>query len=311
MRLTSQPMSDTGFAINLSGHDGFDATAHDATRVDSFCTWTPRPFTPALSWLDRLESGDSGRNVTLGGSLFRRTSCWRRGAVLRIDPEFKPSRAPVSAPMTTGGWQRPTAWRVSRRHRVRSGAARLHAGRRRKQYDYTGRAGDRNHPARCVVHAQTGCGRIYRPGGRLNLQFWHLRDRSDTGFRCVVPSTSSQQLRLRDIAVVTEEAPGGGLAGGNHRPPAQAAGWTHRTRFAGVFARAEMIEMRSLRTRAGAVSQQRGDAGGEPDVQAIRLKSAVLAARIMGSSWIANTADYQAGALYEVQGSGRRFEASG
>ena len=30
----------------------------------------------------------------------------------------------------------------------------------------------------------------------------------------------------------------------------------------------------------------------------------------MGSSWIMNTVDYQAGVVYEVQGSSRRYEAS-
>ena len=146
--------------------------------------------------------------------------------------------------------------------------------------------------------------------GRLNLQFWHLRDRSDTGYRCVMPNTSTQRLRLRDIAVVTEEAP--------------AAGWQVATIVrllklpAGhielglqVLSRdVDMIELRTLRSRHGLYRDNASTMVASAVFRAIRLKSAFFGRPIMGSSWIMNTADYQSSVVYEVQGSSRRFEAS-
>lgn len=62
---------------------------------------------------------------------------------------------------------------------------------------------------------------------RLNLQFWHLRDRSDTGFRCVVPNTSTQQLRLRDHLSGDRRSARRRLAGGDSCPFAEVARWPH------------------------------------------------------------------------------------
>jgi hypothetical protein len=145
---------------------------------------------------------------------------------------------------------------------------------------------------------------------RLNLQFWHLRDRSDTGYRCVMPNTSTQRLRLRDIAVVTEEAP--------------AAGWQVATIVrllklpAGhielglqVISRdVDMIELRTLRSRQGLYRENAATMVASAVFRAIRLKSAFFGRPIMGTSWIMNTADYQASVVYEAQGSSRRYEAS-
>jgi hypothetical protein len=114
---------------------------------------------------------------------------------------------------------------------------------------------------------------------RLNLQFWHLRDRSDTGFRCVVPNTSTQRLRLRDIAVVTEEAP--------------AAGWQVATIVrllklpAGhielglqVLSRdIDMVELRTLRSRQGLYRDNAATMVASAVFKAIRLKSAFFGDR--------------------------------
>jgi hypothetical protein len=117
-------------------------------------------------------------------------------------------------------------------------------------------------------------------------------------------------LRLRDIAVVTEEAP--------------AAGWQVATIVrllklpAGhielglqVLSRdVDMIELRTLRSRQGLYRDNAATMVASAVFKAIRLKSAFFGRPIMGASWIMNTADYQASVVYEVQGSSRRYEAS-
>lgn len=309
VRLTSRPMNDTGFAINLSGHDGF-VPRHTAPQGGQFLyVDTTTIHARALSWLDRLESEDSGRNVTLGGSLSQNPLLALRSAVLRIDPEFKPL---ARASQRTDDHGRVAAtYGVARvAGAIAFDPALLASTLEGDNYDYT----DVQEIETIGTLRSSTLKRLRRDlppeAGRLNLQFWHLRDRSDTGFRCVVPNTSSQQLRLRDIAVVTEEAPTAGwqvativrllkLPGGHIELGLQ------------VFSRdVEMIEMRSLRTRQGLYHNNAATLVASPTFKAIRLKSAVFGRPIMGSSWIMNTADYQAGALYEVQGSGRRFEAS-
>ncbi|HNY48541.1 MAG TPA: hypothetical protein PKN64_16415, partial [Casimicrobium sp.] len=144
----------------------------------------------------------------------------------------------------------------------------------------------------------------------LDLQFWHLRDRSDTGFRCVMPNSSRQQLRLRDIVAVTEEAP--------------TAGWQVATIVrllklpAGhielglqVISRdADTIELRTLRAKQGLYRDNASTMVASVVFKAIRLKSSFFGRPIMGPTWILNTADFQSGVMYEIPGTTRRFEAT-
>ena len=72
----------------------------------------------------------------------------------------------------------------------------------------------------------------------------------------------------------------------------------------------DMIELRTLRSRHGLYRDNAATMVASAVFRAIRLKSAFFGRPIMGPSWILNTADYQAGVVYEVQGSSRRYEAS-
>jgi hypothetical protein len=126
----------------------------------------------------------------------------------------------------------------------------------------------------------------------------------------VMPNTSTQKLRLRDIAVVTEDAP--------------AAGWQVATIVrllklpAGhielglqVLSRdVDMIELRTLRSRQGLYRDSAATMVASAVFKVIRLKIAFFGRPIMESTWIMNTADYQASVAYEVQGSSRRYEAT-
>ena len=309
VRLTARPAADDGFAVNLAGSEGL-VPRHAVPQGGQFlyCD-TGIIHSRALAWLDQVESEDGGRNVTLGGSLSQNPLLALRSAVLRIDPEFKPlaraskrndDRGRVAA--TYGVSKVATA--------ISFDPGMLAASLEGESYDYVD-AAEIETLGMLKDSTMKKLRRDLPPEAtRLNLQFWHLRDRSDTGYRCVMPNTSTQRLRLRDIAVVTEEAP--------------AAGWQVATIVrllklpAGhielglqVLSRdVDMIELRTLRSRHGLYRDNASTMVASAVFKAIRLKSAFFGRPIMGSSWIMNTADYQAGMVYEVQGSSRRYEAN-
>ncbi len=309
VRLTARPAADDGFAVNLGGSEGL-VPRHAVPQGGQFlyCD-TATIHSRALAWLDQVESEDGGRNVTLGGSLSQNPLLALRSAVLRIDPEFKP--------LARASTRNDDRGRVAATYGVTKVATAisfepgmLAASLEGENYDYVD-AAEIETLGMLKDSTMKKLRRDLPPeAGRLNLQFWHLRDRSDTGYRCVMPNTSTQRLRLRDIAVVTEEAP--------------AAGWQVATIVrllklpAGhielglqVLSRdVDMIELRTLRSRHGLYRDNASTMVASAVFRAIRLKSAFFGRPIMGSSWIMNTADYQASVVYEVQGSSRRFEAS-
>ncbi len=309
IRLTARPASDGGFAINLSGTDGL-VPRHSVPQGGQYlyCD-TTTIHARALAWLDQVEAEDGGRNVTLGGSLSQNPLLALRSAVLRIDPEFKP--------LARASQRSDDRGRVAATYGVNKVAtaisydpALLASSIEGDTYEYA----DALEIETIGTLKASTLKRLRRDlppdAARLNLQFWHLRDRSDTGFRCVVPNTSTQRLRLRDIAVVTEEAP--------------AAGWQVATIVrllklpAGhielglqVLSRdIDMVELRTLRSRQGLYRDNAATMVASAVFKAIRLKSAFFGRPIMGATWIMNTVDYQASVVYEVQGSGRRYEAS-
>ncbi len=309
IRLTARPTSDGGFAINLSGTDGL-VPRHSVPQGGQYlyCD-TTAVHARALAWLDQVEAEDGGRNVTLGGSLSQNPLLALRSAVLRIDPEFKP--------LARASQRSDDRGRVAATYGVNKVATAisfdpglLAASVDGDNYEYA----DALEIETIGTLKASTLKRLRRDlppdAARLDLQFWHLRDRSDTGFRCVMPNTSTQRLRLRDIAVVTEEAP--------------AAGWQLATIVrllklpAGhielglqVLSRdIDMVELRTLRSRQGLYRDNAATMVASAVFKAIRLKSAFFGRPIMGATWIMNTVDYQASVVYEVQGSGRRYEAS-
>lgn len=309
IKLTARAGSDGGFAINLSGSDGL-VPRHSVPQGGQYlyCD-TTSIHARALAWLDQVESEDGGRNVTLGGSLSQNPLLALRSAVLRIDPEFKPL-ARASARNDDRGRVAATYGVNKVASAISFDPAMLAASIEGDTYEYT----DAQEIATLGMMRESTLKRLRRDlppeASRLNLQFWHLRDRSDTGYRAVIPNTSTQRLRLRDIAVVTEESP--------------AAGWQVATVVrllklpAGhielglqVLSRdVDMIELRTLRSRQGLYRDNDATMVASAVFKAIRLKSAFFGRPILGPSWIMNTVDYQASVVYEVQGSSRRYEAS-
>lgn len=309
IRLTARPAADDGFAVNLAGSEGL-VPRHAVPQGGQFlyCD-TGTIHSRALSWLDQVESEDGGRNVTLGGSLSQNPLLGLRSAVLRIDPEFKPL-ARASTRNNDRGRIAATYGISKAATAISFDPGMLAASLEGESYNYA----DALEIETLGLLKDSTMQRLRRDlppeATRLNLQFWHLRDRSDTGYRCVMPNTSAQRVRLRDIAVVTEESP--------------AAGWQvatiarllklpagHIELGLQVLSRdIDMIELRTLRSRHGLYRDNADTTVASAVFRAIRLRSAVFGRPIMGASWIMNTADYQARVVYEVQGSSRRYDAS-
>ena len=309
VRLTARPAADDGFAVNLAGFEGL-VPRHAVPQGGQFlyCD-TTAIHSRALAWLDQVESEDGGRNVTLGGSLSQNPLLALRTAVLRIDPEFKPL-ARASTRNNDRGRVAATYGVTKVATAISFDPGMLAASLDGESYDYV----DALEIHTLGLMKDSAMKRLRRDlppeAARLNMQFWHLRDRSDTGYRCVMPNTSSHRLRLRDITVVTEESP--------------AAGWQVATIVrllklpAGhvelglqVLSRdVEMIELRTLRSRNGLFRDNAATIVASAVFRAIRMKSSFFGRPIMGATWIMNTADYQASVMYEVQGSSRRYDAS-
>ena len=309
MKLTARAANESGFAINLAGSEGL-VPRHSVPQGGQYlyCD-TTAIHARALAWLDQVESEDGGRNVTLGGSLSQNPLLSLRSAVLRIDPEFKPlTRA--SARNNDHGRLAATYGVSKVSTAISFDPGMLAASLEGENYDYA----DALEIETLGTLKDSTMKRLRRDlppeATRLNLQFWHLRDRSDTGFRCVVPNTSTQRLRLRDIVAVTEESP--------------AAGWQvaaivrllklpagHIEIGLQVLSReVDSIELRTLRSRQGLYRDNAATLVASASFKAIRLKGAFFGRPIMGASWIMSAVDYQAGVTYEVQGSQRRYEAS-
>ena len=309
LKLTARPADESGFAINLAGSEGL-VPRHSVPQGGQYlyCD-TTTIHARALAWLDQVESEDGGRNVTLGGSLSQSPLLALRSAVLRIDPEFKPL-ARASQRNNDHGRLAATYSVAKVATAIAFEPGMLAASLEGENYDYA----DALEIETLGTLKDSTMKRLRRDlppeATRLNLQFWHLRDRSDTGFRCVVPNTSTQRLRLRDIVAVTEEAP--------------AAGWQIATIVrllklpAGhieiglqVLSReVDTIELRTLRSRQGLYRDNAATMVASATFKAVRLRSAFFGRPIMGASWIMSTADFQAGVTYEVQGSQRRYETS-
>jgi hypothetical protein len=307
VRLTARPSVEGGFAVNLAGADGLVPRHAVATGGQYLYCDTTAAHARALAWLDQVESQDGGRNVTLGGSLSQNPILGLRSAVLRIDPEFKP--------LARASQRNNDRGRVVATHGVNRAAMAI-------SYD----AGDVTNGLEGDTYDYANVQEIETIGSvrsstlkrlkrdlppsvtALDLQFWHLRDRSDTGFRCVMPNTARQHIRLRDIVAVTEEAPTAGWqVAAVVRLLKLPAG--HIELGLQVMSRdVDTIELRTLRAKQGLYRDNASTMVASVVFKAIRLKSSFFGRPIMGPTWILNAADFHSGVLYEISATSRRYE---
>jgi hypothetical protein len=306
-RMTARPAADGGFVVDLSGSDGLQPR-HSVPQGGHFlfCD-TSAIYQRLMAWLDQAERDTSASTQTQGSSLTASVNALR-SAVLRIDPDFKPLE------------------RASQRNTDRGRLAAVYGLQRSaialafdpstligsiegEKYGYA----DAQEIHTLGLLRESTMKRLKRDlppeASKINLQFWHLRDRSDTGYRCVIPSESGQHIRLRDITTVAEdEAKGGWQLAMVVRLLKLPAG--HVELGLQVLTRdADALELRVLRSKPNVYGAATTLSTSAP-FKVLRLKSAFFGRPIMDQSWIIATSDYSAGSVYEAIGTSRKYEAN-
>ncbi len=306
-RMTARPAADGGFVVDLSGSEGLQPR-HSVPQGGHFlfCD-TSAIYQRMTGWLDQAERDTSASTQTQGNSMTASINALR-SAVLRIDPDFKPLE------------------RASQRNTDRGRLAAVYGLQRcaialafdpgslvgsieGESYGYA----DAHEIQTLGLLRESTMKRLRRDlppeTSKIDLQFWHLRDRSDTGYRCVIPSATGQNIRLRDVAAIAEdESKDGWQLAMVVRLLKLPAG--HIELGLQVLTReADSIELRVLRSKPNLYGATTTLSTSTP-FKVLRLKGAFFGRPIMDQSWIVATQDYSAGSVYEAVGTGRKYEAN-
>jgi hypothetical protein len=306
-RLTARPSADGGFVVDLSGSDGLQPR-HSVPQGGHFLFCDTTSIYQRLNaWLDQAQRDTSASTQTQGSGLTASINALR-SAVLRIDPEFKPLE------------------RASQRNSDRGRLAAVYSLQRStiavaydphvilpslggEMYGYA----DAQEIQTLGLLRESTMKRLRRDlppeVSKIDLQYWHLRDRSDTGYRCVMPNTNNSNIRLRDITAISEEgAESGWQIAMVVRLLKLPAG--HIELGLQVLSReADSLEVRTLRSKPNLYGATSTLSSSVP-FRVLRLKGAFFGRPIMDQSWIVATADYSAGSVYEAVGTSRKYEAN-
>lgn len=306
-RLTARPSADGGFVVDLSSAEGLQPR-HSVPQGGHFlfCD-TSAIYQRLMSWLDQAQRDTSGSTGTQGSGMTASINALR-SAVLRIDPEFKPLE------------------RASQRNSDRGRLVAVYGLHKcsiavgfepnvllpRLEGDSYGYADAQEIQTLGLLREST-MKRLKRDlppeVTKLNLQYWHLRDRSDTGYRCVMPNSGDQSIKLRDIAAICEEG--------------DQAVWQvamivrllklpagHIELGLQVLTReADALDVRSLRTKPNMYGNTTTTSASSL-FKVLRLKGAFFGRPIMDQSWIVSSSDYSAGVIYEAAATSRKYEAN-
>lgn len=306
-RLTARPSADGGFVVDLSGADGLQPR-HSVPQGGHFLFCDTTSIYQRLNgWLDQAQRDTSASTQTQGSGLTASINALR-SAVLRIDPEFKPLERASQRNTDRGrlaavyGLQRSTI-------AVSYDPNMLVSSLGGESYGYA----DAQEIQTLGLLRESAMKRLKRDlppeAAKINIQFWHLRDRSDTGYRCIVPNTGDQKIRLRDITAISEEGgePGWQLAMVVRLLKLPAG---HIELGLQVLTReADSLEVRVLRSKPNLYGATTTIASSAP-FRVLRLKGAFFGRPIMDQSWIISSADYSAGVAYEAIGTSRKYEAN-
>jgi hypothetical protein len=306
-RMTARPAADGGFVVDLSGAEGLQPR-HSVPQGGHFlfCD-TSAIYQRLTAWLDQAVRDTSASTQTQGSGLTTSINVLR-SAVLRIDPEFKPLER-ASQRNTDRG--RLAAVYGLQRCSVALGyePSTLVGSIEGESYGYA----DAHEIQTLGLLRESTMKRLRRDlppeVSKIELQFWHTRDRSDTGYRCVMPNNAGQNIRLRDIAAVSEdESKAGWQLAMVVRLLKMPAG--HVELGLQVLTRdADSLEVRTLRSKPNAYGAATTLSTSAP-FRVLRLKGAFFGRPIMDQSWIVATSDYSAGAVYEAVGTSRKYEAN-
>ncbi|MGL5002604.1 MAG: hypothetical protein ACRDAM_06655 [Casimicrobium sp.] len=306
-RLTARPAAEGGFVVDLSGSDGLQPR-HSVPQGGHFLFRdTSTIYQRLMSWLDQAQRDTSGSTATQGNSMTASINALR-SAVLRIDPEFKPLERASQRNTDQGrlaavyGLQR-SAIAVAYEPNI------LLPTLEGESYGYA----DAHEIQTLGLLRESTMKRLKKDlppeVSKVNLQYWHLRDKSDTGYRCVMANAPGQDIRLRDITVVCEEGaqtvwqvamivrllklPAGHIELGLQ-----------------VLTRdADSVELKTIRSKSNLYGAPTTLSTSAP-FKALRLKGAFFGRPIMDASWIMAITDYSAGAVYESVGTSRKYEAN-
>jgi hypothetical protein len=306
-RLTARPSADGGFVVDLSGSDGLQPR-HSVPQGGHFLFCDTTAIYQRLNaWLDQAQRDTSASTQTQGSGLTASINALR-SAVLRIDPDFKPLERASQRNNDQGrlcavhGLQR-SAVAVSYDPQV------LLPSMEGETYGYA----DAHEIQTLGLLRESAMKRLKRDlppeVSKIDLQYWHLRDRSDTGYRCVMPNTGDQRIRLRDVTAICEEGTQTGwqiaMVVRLLKLPAG-----HIELGLQVLTReADSLELRVLRSKPNLYGATTTLSTSAP-FRVLRLKGAFFGRPIMDASWIVATSDYSAGAVYESVGTQRKYEAN-
>jgi hypothetical protein len=306
-RLTARPSADGGFVVDLSGSEGL-LPRHSVPQGGHFlfCD-TSTIYQRLTAWLDQAQRDTSGSTATQGSGLTASINALR-SAVLRIDPEFKPLERASQRNTDRGrlaavyGLQRST---IAVAYEPQVLLPRLEG----EQYGYA----DAHEIQTLGLLRESTMKRLRKDlppeVSKIDLQYWHLRDRSDTGYRCVMPNRSDQSIRLRDITAICEEEPQAGWQVAMVVRLLKLPAGQIELGLQVLTREADALEVRVLRSKTNMYGAQTTLSTSSP-FRVLRLKGAFFGRPIMDQSWIISMSDYSAGSAYEAVSTARKYEAN-
>lgn len=307
LRLTPRPLIEEGFFIDLSTEEGLQPRQRLGQGGLYLFLDTTGLFQRLNRWLEELDR--AARATTSPGTHDPDSPAALlalRSAVLRFDPDFKP--------LARASQRNPDRGRLLAALGLSSASTAVAHDPRVIAASLEGTAveavGMELHTLGYIRSSVLQRLRKDLPPNlsRLNIRFWHLRDRSDTGFRAVVPASGELRVRLRDLVLVSEDAPSVGwqvaiivrllkLPGGHVELGLQ------------VISRdAEPIDLACVRSTSDIYGGDTPTISLGATFKALRLRTAFQAKPILDATWIVPLSEYTAGAQYGSIASRRLYE---
>ena len=307
LRLTPRPSSEAGFVIDLNSGDGLQPRSMLQQGGQYLFLDTTEIFQRMCAWLDELDRLTAAQSSQ--GSVDPRSPVallGLRSAVLRIDPDFKP--------LTRASQRNDDRGRLLAALTIRAAASALAHDPRVIAASLDGTRGQLNDNELITMgYIRTSVLKRLRKDlppdlARLDIRFWHRRDRSDTGYRAIVAHAGEMKIRLRDVVLLSEDPPNVGwqiaIVVRLLKLPAG-----HVELGLQVISRdAETIDLAAIRTAGDIYGGDVPTISLGTTFRAIRLRSAFYGKPVMGATWILPLSEFAPGTQYSAVVSQRRYE---